>query len=41
MRNVAGDPAYKDVLKTHQALLRKYAAETGDNEAVEILLGVR
>jgi choline-sulfatase len=41
MRNVARDPAYKDVLKEHQDLLRKYAAETGDREAVEILLGVR
>lgn len=41
MRNVARDPAYKDVLKRHQVLLRRYAAETGDDEAVEILLGVR
>ena len=41
MRNVARDPAYKNVLEGHQALLRQYAAETGDDEAVEILLGVR
>ncbi len=41
MQNLARDPAYKSVLKEHRALLRKYAAETGDDEAVEILLGVR
>ena len=37
MRNLARNPDYNGVLKQHQALLRKYAAETGDAEAVEIL----
>ncbi|PHS03106.1 MAG: sulfatase [Blastopirellula sp.] len=40
MQNLSRDSEYKGVLKRHQDLLRKYAADTGDNEAVEILLGV-
>jgi choline-sulfatase len=41
MRNRARDPSYQVLLKKHRNLLRMYAAETGDREAVEILLGVR
>ena len=37
MRNLARDPSYQNVLKRHRGLLRKYAAQTGDDEAVEIL----
>lgn len=40
-RNLARDPEHEHVLKKHRALLRKYAAETGDSEAVEILFGMR
>ena len=40
-RNLARDPEHENMLKKHQSLLRKYAAETGDSEAVEILFGVR
>ena len=41
MQNLSRDPSYHRVLKRHQDLLRQYAADTGDYEAVEILLGVR
>ncbi|MFP6674465.1 MAG: sulfatase-like hydrolase/transferase [Pirellulaceae bacterium] len=41
MRNRARDPSYQVLLKKHRDILRKYAAETGDREAIEILLGVR
>lgn len=39
MRNVARDSSYQNVLKKHQSILRQYAAETGDKEAIEILEG--
>ena len=37
MRNVSRNPEYKSQLEAHRALLRKYAEETGDREALEIL----
>ena len=37
MQNLARNPEYKRELKEHRALLRKYAEDTGDTEAVEIL----
>lgn len=37
MRNVARNPEYKETLEKHRAILRKYASETGDREAIDIL----
>lgn len=37
MRNQARNPEHKSTLDAHRALLREYAAETGDVEALEIL----
>ncbi len=37
MQNLARNPEYKRELKKHRKLLRKYAKDTGDTEAVEIL----
>jgi len=39
MRNVARDSDYESALKNHQSILRRYAAESGDQEAIEILEG--
>jgi choline-sulfatase len=35
-RNVARNPKYKNALEAHRTLLREYANETGDVEAMEI-----
>ena len=37
MQNLARNPEYKRELKKHRRLLRKYAEDTGDTEAVKIL----
>ena len=37
MRNLARNSVYKAELNKHRTLLRKYAEDTGDSEAVEIL----
>jgi len=37
MQNLARNPEYKRELKKHRKLLRKYAKDTGDTEAVDIL----
>lgn len=37
MRNVARNPGYKGTLEKHRSILRKYATETGDTKAVDIL----
>ncbi len=41
MWNLSRDPSHQRVLKRHQDLLRQYADDTGDYEAVEILLGLQ
>ena len=37
MQNLARNPEYTRELKKHRKLLRKYAEDTGDTEAVKIL----
>ena len=37
MRNQARNPEHKKTLNEHRALLRAYAVEVGDTEALEIL----
>ncbi len=39
MKNLARNLEYKTILKQHQNLLKQYAKETGDTEALEIIIG--